>query len=567
MKFNITLLFALAICFTNEMFAQLNHNMIFRVNAPASIATDYNYGAPANGNGQWGPTSISTVTGDLEWIDDNTDSLGCFPATNNLSGKVALVRRGACQFSLKAYHAQAAGAIGCVICNNDPAGGLVGMLGGDSMSAINIPVVFLTYNDCQLLHNQVDSGTTTNVSFYVPTVYDAVSTLAYNTPLRHAVALNSPSVTVYNTSTSSASNVDVSLSYKDPSGNVTTYTETIGTLPGTYDSTVVFTGGYTPSAVGTYDVVFKSTLNPLDSVTQQFTINADSVFALDNNNFVPNSGLGGIGPNDADFAAADPVTGATYFYEMGATYYVAPGTNELATSGTFALENANTYLGEQFFMLLYEQPAGGFLGTEQDYSTFTLVGASVPYIITAADTVNQHTLLTSQMYSTGGALGVTLNPDKQYMLVLRYAGTGTVTTSPQITHTHIQDYLSIAATTYVDRLYMAGWNPSYAPVIRLHVQDNNATNVVEAQTLEMDEVHIQPNPTSDFININLNLNELAESTTLNLININGKTVQTMELNNTQQEMISINAEDLPAGVYFLHVNADNAHIVKKVVIK
>ena len=415
--FCITLLFIS----TTAIEAQLSHQMIFRVNSPGVVAGDYNYGAPSD----WGPTSINTITGDLEWISDNVDSLGCNPATNNLTGKVAIVRRGVCMFSLKAYHAQQAGAVGCVICNNIPGGGLVGMLGGDSMSAVTIPAVFLTYEDCELLHQQVDSGNTTNASFYVPSIYDARTSFAHNTPLQHIQPLSGMAVTLYNTSSAPVNNIAVTATITDPLGVDTTFTETLTTIAGTYDTTVVFPQTYTPAAVGTYDIVYKTGLNATDSVTHKFEINNDSTFALDNNNFTPSSDLGGIGPNDTDYATADPVTGATYFYEMGATYLTGNGTSDHATSASFALENANAYIGKSFYFFLYEQPATGFLGTEQDYSTFIALGAGI-YTITPADTLNQHSLMNAPLYTNAGSLSIPLSANKQYMLVVRHAGDASV---------------------------------------------------------------------------------------------------------------------------------------------
>jgi hypothetical protein len=525
------------------------------------LSGDYNYGAPSD----WGPTSINTITGDLEWISDNVDSLGCNPATNNLTGKVAIVRRGACMFSLKAYHAQAQGAIGCVICNNIPGGGLVGMLGGDSMSAVTIPAVFLTYEDCELLHQQVDAGNTTNASFYVPSVYDARTSFAHNTPLQHIQPLSGIAITLYNTSSAPVNNISVTATITDPLGADTTFSETLTTIAGTYDTTVVFTQSYTPSAVGTYDIVYKTGLNTADSVTHQFEINNDSTFALDNNNFTPSSVLGGVGPNDADYALADPVTGATYFYEMGATYLTGSGTSDYATSASFALENANAYIGKNFYFFLYEQPASGFVGTEQDYSTFIALGAGI-YTVTPADTMTQHSLMNAPLYTNAGALSIPLSADKQYMLVVRHAGDASVLASPKISYTHIEDFLSVAATCYVDRLYMAGWNPSYAPVIRMHVQAGPVTGV-ENKSLALSEVAVFPNPTNDYINLQIRLNDVSDQVNVKIFDVNGQVHQSNQYNNIKNAVYNYNVEHLAAGIYFMHVQTDKAQTIRKVIIK
>ena len=564
-----TLLFcaAILVAFATSLQAQLDHNMIFRVNGPAVVAGDYNYGPPADGGNaanRWGPTSINTITGDLEWISDNVDSLGCNPAVNSLAGKIALVRRGNCNFSLKVYHAQAQGAVGCVICNNAPGGGTVNMLGGDSMSAITIPAVFLTYEDCDLLAQQVDAGTTTNASFYVPSVYDAVSSYAYNTPLQHVRPINGLRTTLYNSSTGASSNVDVTATITDPSGTPTVLTETLANLPGTYDSTVTFSQPYTPSTVGTYNITFKSTLNQFDSVTQQFVINNDSTFALDNNNFTPSGNLGGIGPTDADFAAAD-VTGTTFLYEMGATYVTGLTTPSDANSITFALQNANTYVGKDFIILLYEEPVGGFVGTAQDYSTFNLIGGGL-YNVQPSDTMAPHTLMNAPLFEiSNGTNVVAMDTNKQYMAVVRHAGDGTITVAPRISYTHIQDFVSFAATTYVDRLYMAGWNPSYAPVIRLNVAP--LVTSIQNTPLEASATAVFPSPADNQVNLKISLAEISDNVAVKLVDLNGKILQAHTYSNVQNATYQYNVQDLAAGVYLLHVQTDKGQSMKKVVIK
>jgi hypothetical protein len=549
--------------------AQLDHEILLRVNSPSAVAGDYEFGSPAldagNAATQWGPTSISTITGDLMWIDDNTDSLGCFPATNTLSGKIALIRRGDCMFSLKAYYAQAMGAVGCVICNHTPNDGLVGMLGGDSMSAVTIPSAFITYEDCELWRANIDTGGTTSVSFYVPTTYEARSAYAYNTPVQHIQSFSSMSVTIYNTSGTAANNVDVTAHVTDPNGADTTFTQTLSTLNGTTDSTVTFPDTYTPAAIGTYDVVFKSSLNPADSVTQQFLINGDSTFALDNNMLTNNSLLRGIGPGDADYAAAHPVTGATFQYGMGACYITGVGTADYATTATFALENANTYFGKMFLVLLYEAPVNYFAGNETDFSTFNEIGAGF-YNITAADTINPHSLMTTSILDAStGAPGLQLQGDRHYMLVLRHDGDNSITTSPKISTTHSRDYLSVDATVYLDQLYMGGWTSKSMPVIRMQVQSTLIG--VETKNLSPTEFIVFPNPTDENISVKVNLQEMSEKVSVKLYDLNGKELQSHTYENVQSDIYHYNVCQLPAGVYLMHVQTDFAQTVRKVIVR
>ncbi|MGB7925959.1 MAG: M4 family metallopeptidase [Pyrinomonadaceae bacterium] len=115
-------------------------------NSPASIAGTY----PAQA-AQFGPPLTGTgVTADVVLaVDDNTDPIGgtdvndgCGAITNGaaLTGKIALIRRGTCNFSAKVYNVQQAGAIAAIIFNN-AATGLPGMGAGVNAGLVTIPSV------------------------------------------------------------------------------------------------------------------------------------------------------------------------------------------------------------------------------------------------------------------------------------------------------------------------------------------------------------------------------------------------------------------------------------------
>jgi len=86
----------------------------------------------------FGPTDF-LLDGEIARIDDGTGGdLGCVAAANGeaLTGKIALIQRGACAFVTKVLNAQAAGAIGVLIYNN-VAAGLPGM--GGTSADVTIP--------------------------------------------------------------------------------------------------------------------------------------------------------------------------------------------------------------------------------------------------------------------------------------------------------------------------------------------------------------------------------------------------------------------------------------------
>ncbi|WP_375769851.1 M36 family metallopeptidase [Archangium gephyra] len=110
------------------------------VQLPTSIAGNF----VAQGDGEFGPTLTTTgLTGDIVLVNDGvgTTSDGCeaMPA-GSLTGKIALIDRGICGFSVKVKNAQLAGAKGAIVANNQ-GDGVMTMGGADT--TITIPSVFV----------------------------------------------------------------------------------------------------------------------------------------------------------------------------------------------------------------------------------------------------------------------------------------------------------------------------------------------------------------------------------------------------------------------------------------
>jgi large repetitive protein len=109
--------------------------------APASLA-----GKSATLYATFGPESFD-LTGTLAPAVSNGSTLVCGPITNAsaVSGKIALLDRGDCNFINKVQYAQAAGAAGVVIVNNLDVINLGGMAGtgGPEDLAITIPVMMM----------------------------------------------------------------------------------------------------------------------------------------------------------------------------------------------------------------------------------------------------------------------------------------------------------------------------------------------------------------------------------------------------------------------------------------
>ncbi len=137
---------------------------IVRVNAPGAVLGSYE-GAPASG---WGaPITTTPVTAEAVVVNDGSPepSLGCNPLSG-LAGKIAIIDRGVCNFSVKALNAQQAGAIGCIICNFENS--TIAMGAGAVGAQVTIPTLMMKSNDCELLKQYAGAGL--NISLVLPAV-------------------------------------------------------------------------------------------------------------------------------------------------------------------------------------------------------------------------------------------------------------------------------------------------------------------------------------------------------------------------------------------------------------
>ena len=128
------------------------------VNSPASIA-----GSKVAQSAQFGqPLTAVGVTGDVVAA---VPANGCTDLTNaaQVSGKIALIDRGTCEFSTKVLKAQNAGAVAVIIANN-VSSGLPGMGAGVDAPFVTIPSVGILQSDGAAIRGALTGGATVNAT-------------------------------------------------------------------------------------------------------------------------------------------------------------------------------------------------------------------------------------------------------------------------------------------------------------------------------------------------------------------------------------------------------------------
>jgi len=123
------------------------------INSPSGIAGDYISVPTTN----FGPTIESVITGNLVLANDATGnpSEACNSFGADASGKIAIIRRGNCNFTTKVKFAQDAGAIGVIVMNNID--GTPIPMGGDD-ATITIPAVMISKSDGDIIEAAVNAG-------------------------------------------------------------------------------------------------------------------------------------------------------------------------------------------------------------------------------------------------------------------------------------------------------------------------------------------------------------------------------------------------------------------------
>ena len=100
------------------------------------------------------------ITAEFIIVDDGTGAVtdGCEPIQNDLTGRIALIRRGACNFEYKALYAERAGAIAAVVMNNREDDVSPFVMGNGDWIYPAIPFTIINKADGDALEEAINAG-------------------------------------------------------------------------------------------------------------------------------------------------------------------------------------------------------------------------------------------------------------------------------------------------------------------------------------------------------------------------------------------------------------------------
>lgn len=150
---------------------------LLTVGSPGNAANAITVAAASNAHTAVGTTisfdgnSLVAAEGDFNTFSPaitsatslTTPADGCNPISEDLSGEIAVIDRGACSFSLKVVNAEAQGAVAVIIANNQP-GAAIPMAHDDAYAFPQIPAVMVSLTDGAVLKSHVPGVVTADSS-------------------------------------------------------------------------------------------------------------------------------------------------------------------------------------------------------------------------------------------------------------------------------------------------------------------------------------------------------------------------------------------------------------------
>lgn len=519
------------------------------INAPAAIAGKIiNFNATDFGTLMPG----QSVTGDVvigidSTVADSTSQLiGCNKISNNVKGKIVLIRRGTCNFSAKTQNAQAAGAIGILVYVR--AGETPFQTSNADTFTLKIPFAMIYYTDGQKIVQSVKAGITTTVTFAVPALYNASTAYNYVSPLKDKVPLFL-AVTLANSTTSNVLKVQVKADIKAPSGSLTSLLATIDTIKASGNSSVAPGPLYYPKEKGTYTVTYSNSLNK-DTLFDKFII-SDYTYAQDN--LVPDNAL-----------SVDSTTfiNSGLVFDVGHFFYTGDSSSLTAiTHLGFAIHNwADIPKKDTFGLQLVLWP-------DDYFNSFGTIGYNDIKGTTKALQAYKITGLekTDSMVYVELKTPIKLLNDTTYAVIARYDGSGSANTKPPFYTTagstpDLRLYKDLiwtySATTKANRFY-SGWSSNQKHTVRAYTTGFKPTisGTKDLAAWEENQVTVFPNPISNnILSLQFDLTQNNPTVDLYITDQLGRLISKSKLTNVQKGIQQVNVGDLATGTYFVTVS-------------
>lgn len=539
-----------------------NAQVIFNVLTPSSLEGNYDLtyvqweNTPA-----WIPAN--SVTGELIMADP---ILGC-TALNNaaaVNGKIAVIRRGDCEFGLKAFNAMDAGALAVIIVNNAP-GAPIAMGAGLNGDAVNIPAIMISQADGALLESEINAGTVTafignktgfyenDLGIYREDLFypmaQVLPSLAYN-----AAGDFSYTPTAWVKNFGSQPQSDATLNVTITLGATELYNETSSAFSVPLnDSTLVALPVFNPTSLapGRYKVVYTISTDgedgyPLDNVfNADFTISADQKFSYgrydDEGN--PLSGGGTRIQGDGEFA--------------GCIVFRSPKASALALEGLHfgIIKSGNADVTGEFVSL----QAWAWNDVFTDLNDVNAAMSDITFL-GDGEFIYDEDLGGEMVYSTvrnNSNTQIVLQNNQRYIFCAN-----TPSNDVFILFDNGIDYRRNYEESAAPQPYMAIFTGTWS----LMFQNSWSSPAITAQFIDAavaglahqdDVVNITPYPNPATSVLNIPVANLDGAATLEIVDVAGRSIRTENVAINGTQTLSVDVANIPAGTYLFNMNFEN----------
>lgn len=558
-------------------------NILIQVNSPASVAGQITtFGVTVGGWSAPLPEDAA-ITSDIVLVNDGsgaTSSLGCAASPSSAyEGRIAFVRRGSCDFSLKAGLAEQAGAVAVIVVNNDPSTPIINMSAAEGVS-VGIPVFMISQQVGEAILSALET-TEVNMTLELQRpndigIAEIFSPLWFNSYATPQSLINFDTAwtfasRIFNISRIDAEEVTYSVTFNYEGEEVMKRTETFSLSARTDDLT------YTPA----FSI-------PVPTVLDTGTYSL--VYAIESDAFEDEN------PQNNTVVIEFKITDGDYMQSV-------PEPNQIARicfedlAGTVDCNIRKDWGHGAVF---------SFPPTEEEFTLYSVNmvvgGEDSPADLEGAEIVFYFVEVLNFSGLTNGT-GATLGDEATN----RFAGFGEVTVSAEdhnreiqfgvinleeepLTITSNRNYagiLTVPAGVLIGRstewinvtpeldgfvyywpnlFYYDGVFQSRVFVGGVYMKLNfELTTTVDNQPLPAHSVKVFPNPAQDYATVELDF-EKAMNATITLADISGKVIQTRTHQNVQKHTQNMDLGNLSSGTYIIRIATPEGTSTKKLLI-
>ena len=598
----------------------------FQVTAPSVIAGSKLYTTANDGSGgttMWGGAPVVMIDQPVKFApapDTNACSATAW-AAGSFTGKIALIWRGTCEFGAKALKAQQAGAEAVVLVNN-VSGGPVGMGAGASGASVTIPVYMVSLEDGTAMANQLNNGVTVTMTIlldwlsghandvgfapegYSLSAYNCLPRTQMNTHAAAYKGLDGGFVCNFGTHTATNVKVAADLSFTPTGGSATTVHSdsiSLASFP-TIDSIwAMFAPTYdlpTAATNGRFDLNYRISSDstdgfPGDNAASYSFYATDSLYSKGRYDFA----------NNRPYCAMYTGPGGTNPYVWGVPYYIANG-GDFFDKVQFSVSSGPGLLNGLITVYVFKWVDGsGSVATPDSFmenDELTLIGSGVR----AFDGITDSSFQFFSVNINGDTLGATYIPvptqANTWYFVAAEVPNGTALGLDGVVDGYPRAYgrKHFPATSYAD-YYNPFWDGDRANTNNMTANGGTAlipyafdgtgsydvdsvvystqkglipalpftvtnhVNKVNNVVSDLAKFELFPNPSTDYINVTVGLNNTAKQVTYTVLSSGAKVMSKVAHTNVLNETYTLNTNNLPSGVYYMVVDADGKNSFKK----